>query len=145
MARLRFDEQAALAAGATPLAVRLYKAHRFLSLSLLVWFGVFVLFGVAYHVFGKPRPMLDIGTAIVMGAFIVLWLASVTTLFLTNFLVRRLYVAAFIGVVFHGALLLFPLLNAVIMETMAPDMPGQAQPPKTPAASPGGNVGGTKS
>lgn len=124
----KFDEQAALAAGATPFAVKLYKAHNFLAMALLIWFGLFVLLIALYHGLGKPKALLDYGNNGIMTLFIVLWLSSIITLFMTNFIVRRLYVAAFISIFLHGFLLLFPLINAATMSAMAPEMPGQAKP-----------------
>lgn len=132
MARIKLDEQAALAAGASPLAIKLYKAHGFLAMALLVWTALFVLFVALYHAMGRPQPFGDIANKIMANAFIVLWLASVITLFLTNFVIRRLYVGAFVSIFLHGFFLLFPLLNAFTMAAMAPDMPGQSKPKPKP-------------
>jgi hypothetical protein len=139
----KYDYPAARAAGASPLQIFLFRAHLLLAKAYLVWTVLFVLGIIVYHATGKPKWLGDDVPRIFGYVFIVIWLASQAAIFCSHVFIRKMYLAAIPSFFLHGFMMLFPLLNIVVILSMAPELPGQPtpagkHPQKKPQASPAG-------
>ncbi|MCA9273228.1 MAG: hypothetical protein KDA31_09300 [Phycisphaerales bacterium] len=113
--------------GVKPWVAALHRAHRVLGYAYLVWFGLFVAGIAIYHALGKPESMSDSFPTAFAGIFIVLWVASQVCIFLSHVLVRKMYFATIPSFFLHGFLMLFPIVNALVVWSMAPELPAHAR------------------
>ncbi|MCA9282183.1 MAG: hypothetical protein H6812_00735 [Phycisphaeraceae bacterium] len=130
------DYDAARAAGAKPFLITLHKAHRLLAKALIAWTVLFILSVALYHALGKPKALDDRMSVIFVAIFGVLWAGSLLAIFLSNFVVRRLRFGAFVGLPLHGFMLLFPIVNVIAVQGLAPELPGQHDPIAHPHPGP---------
>lgn len=122
--------------GVKPWVANLHRAHRALGYAYLIWFGLFVLGIVVYHSSGKPGWLIDGVVPVLMGIFIAIWLASQLCIFCSHVFVRRMYMATIPSFFLHGFMMLFPLLNAAVVWSMAPELSGGTARKGAPGATP---------
>lgn len=125
-------------AGVKPWVANLHRAHTALGYAYLVWFGLFVVGIAVYHAMGKPPGMSDSLSKVFAGIFIALWIASQICIFVSHVFVRRMYLATIPSFFLHGFLMLFPIVNAAVVWSMAPPLPEANTP--APAPQPGRQV-----
>jgi len=123
--------------GVKPWVANLHRAHRALGYAYLVWFGLFVAGIAVYHALGKPESMSESFPRTFAGIFIAIWLASQLCIFCSHVFVRRMYLATIPSFFLHGFMMLFPLLNAAVVWSMAPELPKRDQ-----SIGPGGSSSG---
>lgn len=111
-----------------PFANNLARIGMILIKVWIVWWVLFILNIIIYHSTGRSQSHLDIGTGIFTALYGLIWFLAVVIVFLSNFVYRRLFIAAFVSAVFHGALMVFPLVQLAVLGAMLPgSQPGEGR------------------